>query len=179
MKPARFPIVLAVLALSACAAAPETYKPAAGLTPEAGAWVTGSNEVSQPSGYRTRIVVNQIDGKATEASQSIFLEWDAKELLTPGPHVMSLHMELVKWPVRAGIAELPIEARAGESYTIRGWASPEAENGSMRIDLWAETPDGERCSPVVTVPLDVPQSPVLVVPGSKSSPMMILNRQPG
>ncbi len=177
MTPARCLIALAALALSACARHHETtYAPPPGLTPEAGAWVTGSNDVSQPSGYRTRIVVNRIDGKATEASQSFFLEWDAKELLTPGPHVMALHLELVKWPMRAGFAELQIEARAGESYTIRGWAPPEADNGSMRIDLWAETPDGERRSPVVTAPLFVPQSRTLVVPGTQSSPMMILNR---
>lgn len=178
MTPARCLIPLAALALSACATPPETYKPAAGLTPETGAWLAGSKARIGDSAYTARLTVMKVDGVVTEAGLATLDDWEARELVSPGPHRAEVRVTLVKYlSSRTGAAVIPFEARAGETYSLRGWTDPEITTDIKRVDLWLETASGERASPVVSTPVFMPRgNGPLVVPATKSSPMMILNR---
>lgn len=169
---------LAALALSACATPPPTYAPAAGLTPETGATITGSRDSFADSPYSSRITVLKIDGVITEAGIATFSQWDDRELVAPGPHSLEVRATLIKYGLsaRIGAAVIPFAARAGESYAVRSWARPDQETDRERMDLWVETANGDRSSPVVTVPVFLPRGGPVVVPATKSSPMMILDQ---
>lgn len=176
MKPSRCLPLLAALALAACARTYETtYAPPPGLTAATGATVTGSKATDAATGHLNRIVVAGIDAVPTEAMNSVFQEWDAVVLVPPGPHQVELRSYLVKFPNQyLAAAVIPLDARAGEAYVIRGLPRATAANGVLMVDLWAETASGERASPVVGIPAYAPCDDTLLVPGTKSTPTMVL-----
>jgi hypothetical protein len=169
-------IATAALVLSACAQNREaTYTPPPGLTPETAATITGSKATYDNTGALSRIVVVRIDGVATEAMNALLQEWDAKVRVSPGPHQVSVRVNLVKFPSQhTGIATIPLDAQAGESYAIRGMTPSPGANGKQMVDLWAETASGERRSPVISVPAYEPCEDTLFVPATSSSPAMFI-----
>lgn len=169
-------IACLLLGLGACAQPPATYKPTVGLTPDAGATVTGSKTDYEETRYTTRITVMKIDGTITEAGISNFVQWDARELLAPGPRRVEVQVGIVKFgSLLAGATVITVDARPGEVDTIRSSVPVFPEGKAEVMQVWAETADGQRRSEIANVRMLAPRrSGPLVVPATKSSPMMIL-----